>query len=194
LGTDEQAPLYPYDVDKAKRLLSEAGYPDGVTIKAVHTTLTSMQNVIEAVQAQLKKANINLDIELVEHATFHQKIREDLSQVVHYQAARFPVADVYLTQFYHSRSQVKTPTAVTNFTHCNLADSEIDAARIETDAAKQKALWKTAQEKLIREVCGVPIYEQLQVWAWKDNLDLGYELKGSLNLSPPIIEKTRFTK
>ena len=194
LGTDEHAPLYPYDVEKAKRLLSEAGYPNGVTIKTVHTTLTSMQNVIEAVQAQLKKANINLDVELVEHATFHQKIREDLSQVVHYQAARFPVADVYLTQFYHSRSQVKTPTAVTNFTHCNLADGEIDAARIETDAAKQKALWKTAQEKLIREVCGVPIYEQLQVWAWKDSLDLGYELKGSLNLSPPITEKTRFTK
>ena len=165
-----------------------------LTVKDIHTTLPSMQKVIEVVQAQLKKANINLDVELVEHATFHQKIREDLSQIVHYQAARFPVADVYLTQFYHSRSQVKTPTAVTNFTHCNVADSEIDAARIETDPVKQKALWKTAQDKLIRQVCGIPIYEQLQVWAWKDSLDLGYVLKGSLNLSPPIIEKTRFTK
>jgi peptide/nickel transport system substrate-binding protein len=194
LGTDEHAPLYDFDLTKSKQLLTEAGHPDGVTVKAIHTTLPSMQQVIEVVQAQLKKANINLDVELVEHATFHQKIREDLSPIVHYQAARFPVADVYLTQFYHSRSQVGTPTAVTNFTHCNLADAEIDAARIEPDAAKQKALWKTAQEKLIRHVCGIPIYEQLQVWAWKDSLDLGYDLKGSLNLSPPIIETTHFTK
>jgi peptide/nickel transport system substrate-binding protein len=194
LGTDEKAPLYPYDLAKAKALLAQAGYPNGVTIKTIHTTLTGMQTLIEAVQAQLKKVGINLDIELVEHATFHAQIRKDLSPIVHYQAARFPVADVYLTQFFDSASIVGTPTAVTNFSHCNVADAEIRAARIEPDAAKQKALWKTAQEKIIKAVCAVPIYEQLQLWAWKDTLDLGYPVKGSLNLSPPITEKTRFTK
>lgn len=194
LGTDEKAPQYPLDIAKAKALLAEAGYPNGITVKTIHTTLPGMQTTIEAVQAQLKKAGINLDIELVEHATFHAKIREDLSPIVHYAAARFPVADVYLTQFFHSRSQVKTPTAVTNFTHCNQADAEIEAARIEPDLAKQKALWATAQQKLIKDVCGIGLFEQLQVWAWRDSLDLGYELKGALNLSIPITEKTRFTK
>jgi peptide/nickel transport system substrate-binding protein len=191
-GTDEAAPQYPYDIAKAKALLAEAGYPNGVTIKTIHTTLPGMQSTIEAVQAQLKKAGINLDVELVEHATFHAKIRDDLSPIVHYAAARFPVADVYLTQFFHSRSQIKTPTAVTNFTNCNSADAEIDAARIEPNADKQKALWKAAQDKLVKEVCGIGLIEQLQVWAWRDTLDLGYELKGALNLSMPITEKTRF--
>ena len=194
LGTDEKAPLYPYDVAKAKALLVEAGYPNGVTIKTIHTTLTGMQTLIEAVQAQLKKAGITLDIELVEHATFHANIRKDLSQLVHYQAARFPVADVYLTQFFDSRSIVGTPTAVTNFSHCNVADDEIRAARIEADPAKQKELWKTAQDKIVKAVCAVPVYEQLQLWAWKDTLDLGYDIQGSLNLSPPITEKAHFTK
>jgi peptide/nickel transport system substrate-binding protein len=194
LGTDQKAPLFPYDVAKAKALLAEAGYPNGVTIKTIHTTLTGMQTLIEATQAQLKKAGINLDIELVEHATFHAQIRKDLSPIVHYQAGRFPVADVYLTQFFDSRSIVGTPTAVTNFSHCNVADDEIRAARVATDPAKQLALWKTAQEKIIKAVCAVPIYEQLQLWAWKDNLDLGYEVQGSLNLSPPVTEKARFTK
>lgn len=104
------------------------------------------------------------------------------------------MADVYLTQFYDSNSIVGKPTAVTNFTHCDVADADIRGARTETDAARQLALWKAAQEKLVKNVCGIPIYEQLQLWAWKDTLDLGYELNGSLNLSPPITEKTRFTK
>jgi len=194
LGTDEKAPLYPYDLAKAKALLAQAGYPNGVTIKTIHTTLTGMQTLIEAVQAQLKKAGINLDIELVEHATYHAQIRKDLSPLVHYQAARFPVADVYLTQFFDSRSTVGSPTAITNFSHCSVADDDIRAARSATDPARQKALWKSAQEKIIKAVCAVPVYEQLQLWAWKDTLDLGYDLQGSLNLSPPITEKTRFTK
>src|SRR5678815_3607591 len=77
------------------------------------------------IRDRLKKAGINLDIELVEHATFHAQIRKDLSPIVHYQAGRFPVADVYLTQFFDSRSTIGTPTAVTNFSHCSLADEEI---------------------------------------------------------------------
>ena len=194
LGTDEKAPLFPYDPAKAKALLADAGYPNGITVKSIHTTLTGMQTFLQAIQAQLKKSNINLDIEEVEHATYHAQIRKDLSPLVHYQAARFPIADVYLTQFYDSASIVGTPTAVTNFSHCNVADTEIRAARVETDPAKQKELWKTAQDKIIKAVCGIPVYEQLQLWAWKDNLDLGLELKGSLNLSPPITEKAHFTK
>ncbi|MCZ8185792.1 MAG: ABC transporter substrate-binding protein [Beijerinckiaceae bacterium] len=193
-GTHETAPLLPHNLARAKQLLAEAGHPNGITIKAIHTTLPGMMGFIEAVQAQLKRAGITLDITPVEHPTFHQQIRQDLSQLVHFQAARFPIADVYLTQFFHSRSIVKTPTAVTNFSHCKVADAEIDAARTEQDKAKQVALWKAAQEKIINEVCAVPVNEMLMLWAFKDSLDLGYELKGSLNLGPPITEQTRFTK
>jgi peptide/nickel transport system substrate-binding protein len=194
LGTDEKAPLLPFDLAKSKALLAEAGFPNGVTIKAINTTLPSMLSFTEAVQALLKRAGITLEIQPVEHATFHQQIRQDLSQVVHFQAARFPVADVYLSQFFHSRAIVKTPTAVTNFSHCKVADAEIDQARSETDKTKQLALWKTAQEKIIAEVCAVPVNEMMQLWAYKDSLDLGYELKASLNLGPPVLETTRFTK
>ena len=129
LGTDEQAPLYPYDPEKAKKLLAEAGHPNGITIKTIHTTLPGMQSVIEAVQAQLKKAGINLDIELVEHATFHA------------QDPQGPVADRALSGGALPRRRhlsdavlplrviVKTPTAVTNFTHCKRRGSRISKRR-----------------------------------------------------------------
>lgn len=194
LGTHESAPLPAFDVARSRQLLAEAGHPNGVTVRAIHTTLTGMMSVMEGVQAQLRRAGITLEITPVEHATFHQQIRQNLSQVVHFQSARFPVADVYLTQFFHSRSIVGTPTAVTNFSHCRVADAEIDAARAETNPERAVQLWRTAQEKILNELCAFPVYEQLQLWAYRDTLDLGYELKASLNLAPPVLETTRFTR
>jgi len=190
LGTDERAPLYPYNPAKAKQLLMAAGYPDGVKITVIQTSLPSMLNTMQIVQAQLKKVGIDLQLEVVDHPTFHAQIRKDLSMAVMYAAARLPVADVYLTQFFHSRSIVGTPTAVTNFSHCGVADQEIDGARQTADLAKQKALWKEAQDKLITEVCAVPLYEQLQVWAHRDKLDYGYKLDASLTLGPIINEQS----
>jgi peptide/nickel transport system substrate-binding protein len=190
LGTDENAPLYPYDPAKAKQLLADAGYPNGLKISIIQTQLPSMLNTMQIVQAQLKKVGIDLQLDVVDHPTFHAQIRKDLSPIVMYAAARLPVADVYLTQFYHSRSIVGTPTAVTNFSHCSLADQDIDAARATTDPAKQKALWKDAQDKLVKEVCAVPLYEQLQVWAHRDKFSYGYKLDASLTLGPIINEQS----
>lgn len=180
------------DLARAKALLTEAGYPNGLTVKVVQSQLPEMLTAMQVFQAQLKRAGINLDIQVVEHATFHAQIRQDLSPMVYYSAARFPIADVTLTQFFHSRSIVKTPTAVTNFSHCDVADAEIDAARSEPDAAKQVELWQAAQKKIVAQLCSVPMFETLLVFARKDDLDYGYELKGSLSLGPLLTEATRF--
>ena len=104
------------------------------------------------------------------------------------------MADVYLSQFFHSRSIVGTPTGITNFSHCDVADKEIEAARVEQDADRQKELWAEAQEQDREALCGVPMSESLAIWAWKSNLDLGYDVKGSLNLRPPVTEKAHFTE
>lgn len=194
LGFTDDVPTYEFSIDKAKELLTEAGFPDGVTIKAIHTSLPGMLSTMEAVQSLLRDAGINMEIEVVEHATFHEQIRQDLSQVTHYSAARFPVADTYLTQFFHSDSIPLKPTAVTNFSHCDVADAEITAARTEPDPEKQLELWATAQQKIAEDVCAVPIYQNLQLWAWKETLDLGHEVVGSLNLSPAITEVSAFTE
>lgn len=180
------------DVAKAKALLAEAGYPNGLTVKVVQSQLPEMLTAMQVFQAQLKKVGINLDLQVVEHATFHAQIRQDLSPLTYYSAARFPIADVTLTQFFHSRSTVKTPTAVTNFSHCDVADAEIDAARTEPDAARQVALWQAAQKKIVAAVCAVPMFETLLVFAHHDDLDFGYKLEGSLSLGPPLTEKTGF--
>ncbi|AQZ52592.1 ABC transporter substrate-binding protein [Martelella mediterranea] len=194
LGEDCAAGGYGYDLALAKSLLSEAGFEDGLDLSAVVSSSSSQQPVMEVIQAQLAEAGINLDMQIVDHPTYHSQIREDASDIVFYGAARFPVADSYLTQFYDSASIVGTPTAVTNFSHCDVADAEIQAARVASDPEEQKKLWAEAQQKIFDAVCSVPLFELMQVWVQTDGLDLGYELKGSLNLAPPITEKTTLTR
>lgn len=114
--------------------------------------------------------------------------------MVSYGAARFPVADVYLTQFFHSASAIGAPKQVTNFSHCDVADAEIEAARIETDPAKQIALWEEAQRKILAHVCGIPMTETAGVWARRSNLNWGHDFKGSMSLGPLVTEETHFTE
>ncbi len=191
LGFTSDVGLLPHDPVRARALLAEAGHPNGLTVRVVHTQLPEMLSAMQVIQQQLRRAGITLDLQVVEHATFHQQIRQDLSPMVYYAAARFPIADIYLSQFFHGRSIVKTPTAVTNFSHCNQADAQIDAARVSVNQQEQLRLWAEAQKMLVGEVCGVPLIETLLVFARRDNLDYGYELRGSMSLGPLITEQTR---
>ena len=189
LGTFD-AKLHPHDVAKAKALLAEAGFPNGLELKVIQTSLPTMLNSMQITQAQLKQVGIDMKMEVVDHQSWHAQIRKDLSEANYYAAARFPVADVYLQQFFHSRATVGTPTAVTNFSHCKVADAEIDAAAVATDPVKQKELWATAQQKIIDDVCAVPMFEQLQVWARHTNVDWGYKFEGAMHLGPVVTEAT----
>lgn len=184
------APLPRPDPARARALLAEAGYPDGLVLRAVVSSISAQLPIMEVVQAQLRRVGIRLEMDVVDHATYHQRIRQDLGQVVFYGAARFPVADSYLSQFYHSRSAPSLPTMSLNFAHCDAADAEIDAARSETDRARQMALWAEAQRKVAEAACSVPLFDLRQVWARTTKLDWGYTLEGSLNLAPPVTEAT----
>lgn len=194
LGFSEDVGMYEYDPEASKALLEEAGYGDGLTVKMLASQLNSLESNALLLQSLFEEAGITLELEPVEHATWHQMIRQDLSPLVQYGAARFPVADVYLTQFFHSGSAIGAPGQVTNFSHCSVADEQIEAARVETDPVKQLALWKEAQELIVKEVCAVPMAEVAQVWVRKAALDWGYELKGAMSLGPVVTEATHFTE
>jgi peptide/nickel transport system substrate-binding protein len=189
--TVEGIPQYEYNPEKAKAFLKEAGFPNGFTTKVMNTNLDPLLKPMQIIQEQLRKVGIQVDLEVMEHATWHAQIRKNLSSMVLYGAARFPVADSYLTQFYHSKSIIGTPTAVTNFSHTRSVDQELDTARSEPNPKKQIELWKAAQQKIMADCMAVPVFELKQVWARRANLDYGTVLTGNLNLGPAISETTR---
>lgn len=185
---------YKYDPARAKTLLKEAGYENGVTIPVLISNSVSFQPILEIIQAQLGEVGIKIDLQVVDHATYHERIRKDASGLVLYGSARFPIADAYLTEFYHSDAEIGKPTAITNFSHCKVADKDIEAARRSTDKAEQLKYWADAQAKIHEQICAVPLFNLKQVWQRKKGLDYGVEFTGAMNLTPPINEKTTITR
>lgn len=190
VGEDCSAGNYTYDVTKARRLLAEAGYPNGLTLHSVVSNVSALQPIMEIIQSQLAQAGIRLQMEVVDHATFQSKSRKDESALVLYGAARFPTADNWLREFYDSAASIGAPGAMSNFGHCSVADNEIRAARVNPDPQKQLALWKQAQQRIHDDVCAVPLFGLQQVWARASGVRLGYDSKGALGLQPPILEST----
>jgi ABC-type transport system substrate-binding protein len=61
---------YPYDEAKAKQLLTEAGFPNGITLSVtVPAGQEPAPSIATAVQAQLKKSGINLELSVGPAAT-----------------------------------------------------------------------------------------------------------------------------
>ncbi|RME84902.1 MAG: polyamine ABC transporter substrate-binding protein [Caldilineae bacterium] len=185
---------YAVDREKAKELLAEAGYPDGFSLEVVSSERESYLKPYQSMQAQLAEIGIDLKINVVDHPSMHQLIRQDVNPIVVYVAWR-PNADVYLTRFYHSDSIVVTGAKPdTNFSHYTGIDDLIEAARIELDPEKQIQMWKEAQIKLLEDMVSYPLLYMQQVTARRDYVDYGHELKSVLALYPQITENTTINK
>jgi peptide/nickel transport system substrate-binding protein len=187
----ERGLLYSVDRDKARELLAAAGYPNGFRIQAIITEMASYRRPTEAVQAQLREVGIDMQLQVVDHSTFHSLIREDASPLVMYEAWR-PNADVFLTRFYHSDSIVvigKKPD--TNFSHYSQIDFPIEQARAELAPEVQAAWWKEAQIRILEDMAAHPLFVLKYVFARQPYVEYGYELRSCIALYPPINETTR---
>ncbi|MFO1025023.1 MAG: ABC transporter substrate-binding protein [Acetobacteraceae bacterium] len=62
--------LYPYDPDKAKKLLAEGGYPNGVDITWLLLNTTEYKLIAEAVQAMMAEVGIRLKFDVIDTSQF----------------------------------------------------------------------------------------------------------------------------
>jgi len=186
---------YEYNPAKARQLLAEAGFPDGFTDSTYISETPGRLNPWLIVQEQLRAVGINLELIVVEHSVFHEKSRGDENSLTDYACNRVPLADVFLTQFFHSDSIVGKDTAVTNFSHygdvLDSIDEEIEAARATTDLEEQRLLYQTAQMKLLRDIPSIPCFVRGAVLVRQPYVDLGYELEATLLYGYAVTENTR---
>src|SRR5262249_30434174 len=72
-----------YNPELARKLLAEAGHPHGITIKPYFISKSFFYpKVLTLAQEQLKQGGFNVELQIVEHATYHENIRKNLNPFV----------------------------------------------------------------------------------------------------------------
>jgi len=140
----------PYNPELAKKLLAEAGHPNGFTIKNYFISKSFFYpKVMTLAQEQLRKVGIIVDLQVVEHATFHENIRKNLDPFVLYGGTRITDADPWLSLFSHYRGM----------------DDLLTAGRAERDVKKRAAIYAEAQKRLQKDLVCLPISDVPGQWA-----------------------------
>ncbi len=144
---------YEYDVEKAKELLKEAGYPDGLTLKLSAENSTEYSRLAEVIQDQLKDVGINADIQLYDSASYTDMLKSGEQELFirEYSWSNADILDWFLLS-----SQAPYPN------HSRWMDEETDrllgkASSMPT-LEERGAAYKEAQKHLIKEAVWVPIY------------------------------------
>jgi peptide/nickel transport system substrate-binding protein len=154
---------YPYDIDKAKELLAEAGYPDGFSLRIVTAEYGSMNLVAQALAQQWEK--VGVDLQIVDRANANQYFSEAF-------APKYPAFMTIFGQLpmWTEGPSLFLPSALFNPFHT--ADTELqalyDRAANATGPAKETAE-KQIESWLVRQAWFVPVVATgLPFYATKD--------------------------
>lgn len=179
---EEAGVAFHHDIEGAIALLEEAGYPDGFELDLITSEMETYRVNYEVLQEELRQIGITVSLEVVQHATMHELIREGRNAITIYSAHR-PTPDIFLTQFF------TTNGGVTNFSNFEVDDLR-DQARAELDEDAQSELWKQASIEILRNFAAfAPMYTN-QIYGRRSSVDYGHELKADINYYPGINETT----
>jgi peptide/nickel transport system substrate-binding protein len=173
---------YKPDVEKAKALLAEAGFPNGLTIECFTSQREDYAAIMLMIQEQLRKAGINLDMKIIDHTTFHNQTAKDLNAVALNSSSYPPVPTQPLLDQLSSKSEVKPDgKGGTNYSHYGVAmpgvDDLLTRAVGEPDFDKRIALVQEIERQVLKDLPDMGIITLSYVIARNPRVDLGYEVK-----------------
>lgn len=169
LGYTEDHMTYEYDPEKAKELLAEAGYPDGLDIGSMKTMSGSyFEKVMQVVQSQLAEVGITSTIEgmdgnsLVEDCITGNFTLADMGQNL---SLDYDFLKTYFNEEY-----------INGLNMARVSDSQIqelfEQGASTTDREERLAIYQEIED-LTQELCAyVPLYNLQTTTAW--NKDLNY--------------------
>ena len=148
---DADSEFEGYDVERAKQLLAEAGYPDGFSCTMISN---ANQSTAEMIQAYLKEIGINVELNVADFATWLDSITNGKQQM-YIGGWTVPSADAS-EAFQAFYSEYKGPTNRSFYGNPE-ADALIEIIDSEADTEKRMEACVQLQELLADECVTIPL-------------------------------------
>jgi peptide/nickel transport system substrate-binding protein len=149
-GTTLDVPKYEHDVNKAKQLLAEAGFPNGLDVTM--SVYDTQKGVSDVLLEQLKQVGIRATEEVLDQPTFIGRVVQN--QGINFAAhccVRQPDADIILSDMFSPKLR-----GAIYISHADL-EADLAAARRELDPAKRQQMYVDLQKKIMNDVLMIPL-------------------------------------
>ena len=167
---------YPYDPEASKKLLAEAGYPNGfgVTLDCPNDRYVNDEAICQAITAMLARANIRITLAAQTRLKYFAEISNPDYHTSFYMLGWTPNTYDAHNSFFNLAGTRNGVRGVFNDGGWGNAefDKLLDAMSVEIDPVKRQALITAASKIVHDEAAFVPLHQQTVVWAAKANIDL----------------------
>lgn len=149
---------YEQDIEKAKQLLAEAGYPNGFDVVFSMQGTSTYMKPAEVVQDQLRKIGINVTFNKMERAAYLEDVGGNRNFIASLRMINATVrdADSVLTRRFHS-SMLGGGNNYSGYSNPEV-DALIEEARVKSDSNERLDIYRQVYEILKEDVPLIPIY------------------------------------
>ena len=171
-GYVEDMPAPKYDPEEAKKLLAEAGYPDGfkVYLDAPNGRYPNDGQVAQALASQLTKAGIQIELRLHPKTTFFDFVRpgDKSSLVMTGWSEPIDVGEMASVLFYtRGKNPAKGGSNRGHYANPGF-DALVDEADGTADPGKRRVILEKAARMIVDDGGIVPLYFQQDLYGKKD--------------------------